>query len=87
MNNSGGGQTETDELQLCNCDGFWHIECPDGVTRYVSEKSLQEYSHRQTEQVLDNVIRAIDGRVKADGPSISAMHLKRTVARLRSQGA
>lgn len=24
------------ELPLCKCDGFWHVECPDGITRYIS---------------------------------------------------
>lgn len=34
------------ELQLCNCDGHWHVECPDGITRYISDESLQEYARQ-----------------------------------------
>ena len=33
-------KTDT-ELELCNCDGFWHVEGKDGITRYISESSIK----------------------------------------------
>lgn len=39
--------SRTTELELCNCDGFWHVECPDGITRYISEKSFTEAIHQK----------------------------------------
>lgn len=45
--------SRTTELELCNCDGFWHVECPDGITRYISEKSFTEAVHQEAARLAN----------------------------------
>lgn len=45
-------------LNLCNCDGFWHVEGEDGVSRYLDDivealiKEREELARKETKSIM-----------------------------------
>lgn len=53
---------DTEELKLCDCDGSWHIEGQDGVTRYVDmeDECISRYIQKERQKAVEDFVAFLD---------------------------